>query len=367
MKRLLGSTGGWKRRAAIGSACLAVAGGIALADKPDPVSLKPQAIRIEARAIAGFDKSARDQMTFGRLQWRGGAVLTSTSSYFGGLSGLVVDPTGRRFLAVSDAGTWLAGELTYDERRLTGIANARIGALQAVGGKPLTRGRDRDAEAVALVDGSLAKGSLLIAFEGNDRIGRFALDSTGVAAPSGYVTIPPEVKKVRSVNGIEAMTVLRSGPYKGFPIAFSELALPNEKHHSGWIIMPDAPKKFSVTSTGGFDITDAAGLVDGSVVILERRFRWLEGVRARLRLLPAEELRPGATIAGEVLLEADLGQEIDNMEGLAAHTGAGGETVLTLVSDDNFNPLLQRTVMLQFALAPAVVAGPREPAGRAQR
>ena len=30
--------------------------------------------------------------------------------------------------------------------------------------------------------------------------------------------------------------------------------------------------------------------------------------------------------------------------------GPGGETILTLISDDNFNHFLQRTVLLQFAL-----------------
>ena len=38
------------------------------------------------------------------------------------------------------------------------------------------------------------------------------------------------------------------------------------------------------------------------------------------------------------------------MEGLALHTGARGETVLTLISDDNFNHFLQRNILLQFAL-----------------
>ena len=59
---------------------------------------------------------------------------------------------------------------------------------------------------------------------------------------------------------------------------------------------------------------------------------------------------PGATLDGEVLLAADLSQEIDNMEGLAVSRGASGETVLTLISDDNFNHFLQRTVLLQFTL-----------------
>ena len=41
----------------------------------------------------------------------------------------------------------------------------------------------------------------------------------------------------------------------------------------------------------------------------------------------------------------------DNFEGIAARSGAGGETLIYLLSDDNFNPL-QRTLLLMFALRP---------------
>jgi hypothetical protein len=70
----------------------------------------------------------------------------------------------------------------------------------------------------------------------------------------------------------------------------------------------------------------------------------------RLRLIPANEVAPGTRTAGRTLFEGDSSFEIDNMECVAAHNGAGGETVLSLMSDDNFNALLQRTVFLQFAL-----------------
>ena len=60
-------------------------------------------------------------------------------------------------------------------------------------------------------------------------------------------------------------------------------------------------------------------------------------------------MKPGATIDGEVLGTFDMGYQIDNMEGLAVTRNAAGETLLTIVSDDNFNPL-QRTVLLRFAL-----------------
>jgi hypothetical protein len=50
------------------------------------------------------------------------------------------------------------------------------------------------------------------------------------------------------------------------------------------------------------------------------------------------------------VLEADSSYEIDNMEGIAVHRGSRGETVVSLMSDDNFNRFLQRTVLLQFTL-----------------
>ena len=70
----------------------------------------------------------------------------------------------------------------------------------------------------------------------------------------------------------------------------------------------------------------------------------------RMRYLKAATLGAGPVIEGETLFEADMGYEIDNMEGLAVHKGAQGETVLTLVSDNNFNTTLQRTLLLQFTL-----------------
>ena len=58
---------------------------------------------------------------------------------------------------------------------------------------------------------------------------------------------------------------------------------------------------------------------------------------------------PGAVADGPSIFEADFGQEIDNMEGIDAHVTADGDTMLTMVSDDNFSPL-QRTLLLQFRL-----------------
>jgi hypothetical protein len=69
----------------------------------------------------------------------------------------------------------------------------------------------------------------------------------------------------------------------------------------------------------------------------------------RLRRVPLAGLKDGALVDGPVLATADMGYQIDNMEGIGVHRNAQGETILTLVSDDNFSPL-QRSLLLQFAL-----------------
>ena len=69
-------------------------------------------------------------------------------------------------------------------------------------------------------------------------------------------------------------------------------------------------------------------------MILERKFTLLSGMAVRIRRMSLKSVAPGATIDGPSIFDADLGYEIDNLEGLDAHIGADGATVLTMVSDD---------------------------------
>jgi hypothetical protein len=84
-------------------------------------------------------------------------------------------------------------------------------------------------------------------------------------------------------------------------------------------------------------------------LLLERKFSLLAGVGIRIRLFALASVAPGAVIDGPPIFNADLDQEIDNMEGLDAHITPQGDTVLTMVSDDNFS-IIQRTLLLQFTL-----------------
>ena len=64
----------------------------------------PVSIEVKARSIASFDPRDRSHVRFGSLEWRSGLVLTSNFRGFGGLSGLRLDKSGERFIAVSDKG-----------------------------------------------------------------------------------------------------------------------------------------------------------------------------------------------------------------------------------------------------------------------
>ncbi len=318
--------------------------------KPDTAGVATEKIEVTARPIAHFAKAGAAPTLSPRLEWRGGLELASSSTLFGGWSGVALSPDGTQLVAVSDSGVWMTGGIAYDGARPRALRAARIGALRTLKGKPLGRQRERDAEAITLLSGTPEKGTALIAFEQADRIGVFPIGTDGLGKPASYLAMPKEAARMR-MDGIEALAVLSGGARKGAIVAFAENPLRGEKVHRGWIWVAGMPRGFTVPGIDGFSITDAASLADGSVLVVERRFRWFEGLRARLRLLAADGIKPGGTATGEILLEANnANAEIDNLEALAVSTGEDGEAVITLMSDDNFNRFLQRTVLLQFTL-----------------
>lgn len=323
---------------------------LAQRDSPQtPQSSRP--IEISARPITHFNRADPGATRFGALEFRGGLVLSSPEQEFGGWSGLVMEPDGSSLFAISDAGSWLTADVTYQGNRPTGFTRAHLGSLRAIGGRPLDDKREQDAESVTLAEGTLARGMLLIGFERLHRIGRFPIRDREVQPPSGYVKLPAEARSMPRNQGFEALAVLRGGPLQGSLVAFAERYTRGSGYHTGWIWVRGEPQRFQLRDIDEFNITDASALPDGGLLVLERFFRWTSGVKMRIRRLSPSEVTPGARAVGQVLIEADSAFEIDNMEGIAIHRGRAGEAVVSLISDDNFNRFLQRTVFLQFTLA----------------
>jgi hypothetical protein len=326
--------------------------------RPAAALTGPRSIDVTASRINSFLRTSSTKR-LGRLEFRGGLTLTSQVKAFGGLSGLIVESGTNRLLSISDEGHCFAGTLNYEGSAPAGITSARMGELLALNGRALTRKRDSDAEGLTLLDGNLTRGTALVSFERNHRIGRYPIVDGLLQAPAGLMKLPADSRRMSPNKGLEVLTVMSGGPHRGSPVAMSERLLTPEGHHTGWIFGKGEPQRFHITDIGEFDLTGAASLPDGSLLLLERRFRWLEGVKMRLRLFKPSDLVQGAVMAGETLIQADLTAEIDNMEGIAVHRDTRGATVITLVSDDNYNATLQRTILLQFALDPAgAVAAP---------
>ena len=163
------------------------------------------------------------------------------------------------------------------------------------------------------------------------------------------VPLPPAAKKLPNNKGLEALVMVPKGqPLAGTLIAISERGLDANGNLIAFLIGGPSPGQFSVRRTENYDVSDAVLLLD-DLLILERKFSWLAGIGIRIRRIPLKSVAPGALVDGPAIFEADLGQEIDNMEGIDAHVTPEGDTVLTMVSDDNFSPL-QRTLLLQFTL-----------------
>ena len=305
-------------------------------------------IDVEATPIETFARDRSGDRPAGPLVFRAGLKLTSAYAGFGGLSGLWRSPEGGELIAISDNAQWLTASVLIINGRLAGLGGARMGPVLDEDGSSLRHGRAYDTEALALFEGTA-----FVASERTHEVRRFAWGESGMRARGVPLSMPPEVKDLPGNRSLEAVGVApRAHALAGAVIAIAEQArLGDDAPTRGWILTGHATGAFDVARRDGYDITDIAFLDSGASLLLERRYSVASGPACRIRRLEADAIRPGALADGPVLFEADDRFEIDNMEGIAIHPDpASGETIVTLVSDDNFSPL-QRTLLLEFSLA----------------
>jgi hypothetical protein len=311
---------------------------------PQTPAEPPAKLEIQAKPIEAFDPREPQRRQFGNLVFRGGLELSSSHKQFGGLSGIRVSADGK-FLAITDKAHWLRGRIVYRGDVPAGIADAEVAPMLYADGRPITARGWYDTEAFA-EDG----GIVYVALERVHRILKFDYGKRGLLARATLVPVPPELGKLSSNKGVECLVVAPKGsPVAGALIAVSERGPAAGKNIRAFLIGGPKPGFFSVKPSDDFDVVDCALTPNSDFLILERHFSWRRGVAMRIRRVAASEVVPGAVLEGSILISADMGFQIDNMEGLSVHRAATGETVLTLVSDDNFS-IIQRTILLQFTL-----------------
>jgi hypothetical protein len=316
-------------------------------------------IEISAAQIPAFRPGSGDTR-FGTLEFRGGLVLSSPDSRFGSLSGLDYAQDGR-LVAITDTGFWFAARLMTEGDRPTGMSDAGVASLRDETGKAITGKTRGDAEALRI--GALGgQVSAYVSFEGRTAVRRYRTPSDFAEARGELLPLPKSIGRLPRNQGLEAIALPPPGSrIDGALVLIAERSLDQDGNHRGFIVGGPLPGSFGIVRSKDFDVTDAAFLPDGDLLVLERRFSYASGVAMRLRRFAAADIRPGALLTGEVQVEADMAYAIDNMEGLAVSHGASGETLIDIVSDDNQNYLFQRTILLRFALT----GGPLAPAAPA--
>lgn len=278
----------------------------------------------------------------GKLEYRGGLHLTSEAARFGGLSALAVSGDGSQLTAVTDQGGWLTARMAYDERGwLKEVTDARMGLLHAPSGRPLAGKEFQDAESLA----RLPDGSIIVGFERVHRLWKYPAGPNPLDGNPIPMRVPNQLYKAPPNGGIEALGSL----WDGRLFALTEYWIDKDTVR-GWLGGGAGWWDIGYKFEGAYRPSDAGVMPNDDLAVLERAYNPNRGIIGiRIAHVRTEDLRKGAKFKGELLADLKPPLTLDNFEGIACRAGAGGESLLYLISDNNFSDK-QRTLLMLFAL-----------------
>ena len=290
---------------------------------------------------------------YGKLHWKGGISLSSTANGFGGLSGIVVSNDGKRFIAISDRGWWVKARLRLDaDQNLIGAENFLIAPLKIARKSKQKSTHWRDSEALAPWTSKGMDGPLLVGFERRARLLRYKHQKRSFPNRPQRIRHPKAIASGPFNAELESVGRFYAGPKRKWLIALSEENLDKNGNIRGWTWRAKRTVAFSLKRFEDYAITDLAVAPDGKTFFtLERSFNLPNLPGFAIRRFKTTDLRRGKTIKGELLFS---GRQpffaVDNMEGLAVHKTEKAAIQITIISDDNFNRSLQRTLIYRFEL-----------------
>lgn len=306
------------------------------------------AIPAEVRSypIQNF-KIGSSQRKFGRLEYVGGFEMRSKLDQFGAMSGFRFLTPGERFVGVTDSGYWFYGSVDRDaEANPTGFSDFTMQPMIDADGSAGASKWNSDAEGLA-VNGD----RVTVGFEREHRIAEFDVRPGDMGAEIRQLDFVVPAHELRRNKGFETVAYTpAASSLSGARIAITERSIDTQGNIFAAIL--EGPEKgvFKVVRRGTFDITAGAFLANGDLLLLERSFDIANGVQIRFRQIDTATIKRGSTVDGEVIFEADLRYQIDNMEGLDTWLDADGRQRVSIVSDDNLS-FLQRNLYLEFILS----------------
>ena len=241
--------------------------------------------------------------------------MLSEHPHFGGISGIEVFDEGRRAYLLSDRGRIFDATLNRDQGQIS-ENKVKAGFVSWFGD---------DSEGLAF-DGR----RYFVSYEGVARVGQ-----PWQQCFPGH----PDFVDLRGNRALEALAISDNGDFyalpekrldrdAGFPIYRSKFG--------GWDIVSHLEPNDKFKPVG------ADFGPDGLLYVLERSFG-IWGFRSQIR-----RLNPDLGGAGETIFVSDSA-DFDNLEGLSVWLDETGQTRLTLVADDNFEPFL-RNELVEFIL-----------------
>ncbi|KQY34281.1 hypothetical protein ASD32_23260 [Rhizobium sp. Root483D2] len=303
-----------------------------------------ETVPVKSRQIENF-KIGSDQKRFGKLEFIGGIEMSSSNALLGAISSIRFRPDRKSFLAIMDTGHWVEGEIRRDqEGKLSGTSDLTVTSMIDANGRSEQVKERMDCEGVAL-----RNGEVLASYEGLHRVDVYPDPGFAQSGPLATLPLLIPVTSLRGNRGLETIAVSpKDSPLAGGVTVVSELSFDANGNLLAAVL--DGPRKgiFGVVRKGAFAVTDGAFLPNGDLLILERRFSFAEGIGMQIRRIKGDAIKPGAVVDGDILLNADMGYQIDNMEGLDVIVEPG-DTRLILVPDDNHS-ILERNLMLEFRL-----------------
>lgn len=261
-------------------------------------------------------------------------IIIHEDDDFGGISGITLSENGENFVLLSDKSFFFKGKIIRDN--LNKIIDLKIrekGQLSSSKGEILT-GKNIDSESIVKKD----KRGYYISFESNNRI----MYHETLKSPGKFIPEHPDFDKLLFNDGIEALAIKDNGELYALP----ELPPKGKDFHpiykfynNSWTIID------KIKIDQGFKIVDAEMIDDENLITLERKFSFYDGFKIRLRRIKFEK---DIIKNSEILLES-LPWEYYNFEGLGKWKDSNGNIYLTLVSDNQFSPLL-KTEVKEFIL-----------------
>lgn len=120
---------------------------------------------------------------------------------------------------------------------------------------------------------------------------------------------------------------------------------------AAWVGRGGVWEPFGYVRKPGLRVSDAALLPGGDLLMLEHRYSAQTGSVVRFVRVARNAIVPRQRVEGRELALLEPPLTTENFEGVAIRRGDKRETLIYVISDDNFNPL-RRTLLFLFAMRP---------------